>query len=129
MKQFVLKDNEGYEIIVVNIIKIDKAWIEGEALITTAWNEGIAEDFDFFADFYIKWDGCSHFYFKGQDNDDSGYYHICGGSDYITHIEVLAFINKIAIDIIPGYDEYHANFKIVQNLKLLDGYKIIEREI
>jgi len=50
---------------------------------------------------YIKWDGCSHFYFGDIEDEDgeskpSGYLHLCGADAISNHAELLRALFVLA---------------------------------
>lgn len=85
----------------------------------------------------IKWDGCSHWYFKGEDEvyNDS-YYHLCGGKCVEEYCRFIYFVWKVAADffqqthkalgITPYYEK--DEFKLTATETLLKDYHILERE-
>jgi hypothetical protein len=86
---------------------------------------------------YAKWDGCSHWYFYGEDYPDNkdSYYHIC--SSFQNFITIMCFIWKIAgehnvkdlktrnLDTVYTENEY--SLELVDYV--LDGYEIQECEV
>jgi hypothetical protein len=92
-----------------------------------------ALDYEFMADVSIKWDNCSHWSFNGMDyteeNDEiNGYYHICGGRSYINFIRGMTFAYELAKIKIEGFSVRDSECELIEELNLLDGYKIIEVE-
>lgn len=90
-------------------------------------------DYELFANIYVKWDGCSHFWFEGMDNlyseEDRGkdsYYHICGVRDYIGFMRNLVFCYEIMIENL-GEDKILEKDELyeLRQLNLLDGYRIL----
>lgn len=51
----------------------------------------------------IKWDGCSHIWFGGEDKD--GYIHICGKSRWDLHNQVMSAIWDRCRSLIKNFDE------------------------
>jgi len=120
--------------------------LHGILLEVTSWssndlkNYTIPSDTDFIANIYIKWDGCSHWSFYGEDymndkeheDDVDGYYHICGFDSYVKFMRSMVFGYQLAIDKlgndfdknieIPEYEKFK------QCINLLDGYEIKEVE-
>lgn len=92
---------------------------------------------EYIAGMYIKFDGCSHWYFKGEDyngEDDSedSYYHICGFSTYTFQMRALMFgfqllVNKLGEDKVDS-DEYKKFINFKEKSGLLEGYIIREKE-
>lgn len=96
-----LTDNNKYPIARM-VYSIGEAHIEGTCYepISFGMNNEIIEE-QFFAEFSVKWDGCSHIYFYGQDYSDDdhvadSYYHICGAIDYLRHIKTMQFFLEVA---------------------------------
>ena len=51
------------------------------------------DDFIYIGFGICKWDGCSHWYFTGEDIEDhDSYYHICGSHCYTDFVTALSFI-------------------------------------
>ena len=138
------KKLEECELIFVPIRENDfKNSLNGILLELTSWSGKSAtdignSDFNFIANIYLKWDGCSHFNFYGQDyvgdkeskqNCDS-YYHICGFNSYIKHFRSMVFAYQLAINKlgecfdseyeIPEYNKFK------KSIDLLEGYEIKE---
>ncbi len=115
---------EGKVISIIKIEELSDISLKGEVHQVVSWDdEGNAYDENFFASIHIKWDGCSHIYFEGEDKVDS-YYHLCDASYFIEHMQTLAFIIKVAKDNIGKYDDEIARFSIIENLNLLKKCKI-----
>ena len=105
MKTYHLIINE-YRIATLTVRRPD--YFDGYLVMHEAWatetKEVCPDDNLFFADFTVKPDGCSHFYFHGQDWDykkadqDSAdsYYHICGAFWYERHMVFMWFIYQCA---------------------------------
>lgn len=125
MKVFYLQDSDGY--IVSKFEMTTNERFEGRAYECISW-DGITkkpEEWLFHSEVYAKWDGCSHWWFKGEDysvetdscehNGTDGYYHICSSFD--NFIRTMCFVWKLA-------GNYHIN-----NLKeknLLDNERLKE---
>lgn len=112
---------------VINTIKINELSnisLRGEVYQAVSWDmeDNVCEE-NFFANIYIKWDGCSHIYFEGEDKIDS-YYHLCGGNYFIEHMQTLAFIVKVAKDNIEKYDDEIGRFSIIEKMNLLEDCRI-----
>lgn len=55
----------------------------------TCWGDDCIAEVEFLAYAYIKWDGCSHWYFYGEDYVEDGadsYYHLCGQGGFLEFI-------------------------------------------
>lgn len=120
--------------------------LNGILLEATSWRSDnlkdyeIPSDTEFIASIYIKWDGCSHWRFYGQDymndeeheDDKDPYYHICGFDSYIKFMRSMVFAYQLAIDKLgDNFDKHYEipeyeQFK--QSINLLDGYEIKETE-
>lgn len=112
-------------------------------MLLATWGNYIATDidFDFIADVLIKWDGCSHFSFFGEDyigdtkdeNTCNGYYHICGFNSYIRHFRSMVFAWQLAINKLG--DKFDKNYEIPEyeefkeHIDLLDDYEIKEETL
>lgn len=142
MKTYQLINKEaGYcESIFVKSNEYDLS-LKGILLEANSWSivDKSVVNCSFIASLCIKWDGCSHFWFKGEDylndseheDDEDSYYHICGFNSYIEHFRSMIFAWKLAEENIDKIDwietkEYN-QFKSQMNL--LDGYEIKEVEL
>lgn len=124
--------------------------LDGNCYIATTWTDYSMRDvleWDFFADVYCKFDGCTHWYFNGEDydpesdkrthdNEINAYYHICGPERFNEHIMNMCFVWKLAEMVLKkSYDDsryseciddhYDVNDftgKLVN--KMLEGYTI-----
>ena len=75
--------------------------------ITIKDNESYCEDGDklFLAHAYIKWDGCTHWNFYGEDSKGEqekadSYYHLCGSHTFMTFIYAMIAGIKVAKQIV-----------------------------
>lgn len=114
--------------------------IAGSIYEVISWMDGVPFEMMFVCEFTVKWDGCSHYYFYGEDfeqddkeiEDKDSYYHLCGVHSYLTFMRALVFayalmIKKVGIDQILENDEINE----LKKLKLLEGYEareIVEEE-
>ena len=109
----------------------NNAYVNGELYLVNGTNiNGVPLGYSFIGNFSIKFDLCSHWYFKGEDfketDEHDSYYHICGGDSYIDFMTGIAFaveVSKILLDIEKD-DDLFDSYK-VETLKLLEGSKII----
>ena len=134
MKTFYLKERKGY---IVSKFEMAKDYFEGIAYDCIGWENNKPVEWQFHSEVYAKRDGCSHWWFKGEDyNTNTGkcsndgidsYYHIC--SSFNDFIRTMCFIWKLAgmyyskeqnNEIIS--EEY--NLPIIQYM--LKDYEIIE---
>lgn len=71
--------------------------------LVTCYDEYLECEEQHFAEFWIKWDGCSHWTFNGErhvygeEGCFDGYYHICGWDSYIQHFTYMSFAFKTFI--------------------------------
>lgn len=102
-----------------------------------SWKENnIICESKYFADVFIKYDGCSHWNFKGEDyiiNPEEGedmidaYYHICGVKGYKLFIIGILFAFKVATLRSKYFDpDEIKDFKEFEFL--INDYKIIEEK-
>lgn len=108
------------------IRSVNEVRVSGEVLIPHTWNKDEPCEYDYFADVDVKWDGCSHFDFNGENYPEykDGYYHICGGHSYLMFIRTMAFISEVARITMDKYQEETAEFNLIRNLNLLNEYTI-----
>lgn len=55
---------------------------------------------------FVKWDGCSHFYFGDPEND--GYLHLCGSWHLRKFTWAVEEVFRIAEREVPQFDKYFA---------------------
>ena len=143
MKVFYLKDKEnGY---IVNKFEMEVDYIfQGVAYDCVEWNGETKEplEWQFHSEVYSKWDGCSHWWFKGEDynkylgkcnhdNTDS-YYHIC--SSFNGFIITMCFIWKLAGNYYKNkYKELSDSISEEYDLDIVDymlkDFEILEKEV
>lgn len=108
--------------------------VKGRIQQVIAWElDGTPLDMEFFADFTVKWDGCSHFTFSGQDTleakgqeDLDGYYHICGIRDYLSFMRNMVFAYTIMKEYVDKLDFHEEEaYEDMMGMGLLDDFKII----
>ena len=119
------------------IVRQTKTWTHsfgGFITIPNSWNidNAVGEE-EFLLSCGIKWDGCSHFYYEGQDylNDDSdSYYHECGLNDYYNHFVAKLFAFEVAKhymkDVQSMDDDLH---NTIDRINILDFYTIKYSEV
>lgn len=110
----------------------------------TSWSVDYKEvhDWEFFAEAYLKWDGCTHWWFKGEDYDPDqdikrdSYYHLCGAYCMVNHISYMAFVWRVAemvLNEVASSDftreytthEYHEHEKLEKIIEIaMNGYVI-----
>lgn len=144
MKTYYLIDDKGYIVSKFEMTSNDS--FQGKAYECTSWSSDTKEPIDwlFHSEVYAKFDGCSHWWFKGEDynsdldecNNDGvdSYYHIC--SSFNQFIRTMCFIWKLAgnyhtSDLTKRYlltdmtiEEY--DLDIISYM--LKDYKIIEKQ-
>lgn len=134
---------EMSEILFVPVREEDfKYSLNGILLEVTGWGS-IREqepcDANFIAEVGVKWDGCSHWRFFGEDymndteheDDIDGYYHICGFDSYISFMRGMVFAYQLAIDKVESFDkqfEIPVYEKFKNSLNLLEGYEVKTNE-
>lgn len=132
IKKALLKDNDG-NIISVFTMKKDhdtEHSITGELEEVVSWEvSGEIYEKLLFAELYVKWDGCSHFWFNGQDSKNEenldSYYHICGIGGYLKFIRMLLFAYEVMVNHV-GFDNIDEKEEFEELLEsgMLDGYTI-----
>ncbi len=131
MKKAILKDKDGYIQVVFELENIYQSAVSGTIKRTISWSidKEPLED-EFFAELSVKWDGCSHFWFYGEDyikefNNKDGYYHICGIGGYFNFLRTMHFAYEVMVDHvgINKIDE-REELEDLRKLGLLDGYTI-----
>lgn len=133
MEYYKLISAKGYcEAIFVRNAKMTGC-LDGDLYTVTGWDCDNKEpdDIEYFSNAYIKWDGCSHLSFKGQSydphskKDDHDFnYHVCGYDGYIEFNRNMAFMYKLATQVMDRYDEEEFEKILNINGKVLEGYKI-----
>ena len=87
--------------------------LDGKCYSAKSWCSNAIDVFDwyFVGDVYCKFDGCTHWYFNGEDYDpelnaeNDSYYQICGPECYTEHIRNMCFIWKVAEMVISDSHE------------------------
>jgi len=127
MKKYVLSDESG-DIALFEQDNDSEFSIGGKAYLISdydQYNNPTAKKL--FAQVAVKWDGCSHFWFTGEDSENEeepekdSYYHVCGISDYFIFTRTMFFlyeimVNHVGIDNISELNSY----KKYKKLGLLD---------
>lgn len=125
-----LNDNEDNKYIAIltnqnevntHIFRFEKyeTYIKGviESAVSWSYEDGSIGETTYLAKLMIKWDGCSHVYFNGEDYNESEYskndeiypyYHLCGLKDYINFNNGLLFAFKVAAEVL-NIDSYEFN--------------------
>lgn len=98
---YYLKDNSGYDVakLVIEENKPDSI-LDANVYKATTWDRKKAIEWLYYSGLYAKWDGCTHWYFRGEDyetdSEVDGYYHLCGFGNMMTHIIIMCFSWKVA---------------------------------
>ena len=91
MERYIVGDNLGFIVNVEEKSDTSVKFIVEEITSRGADNYDVA-DTEPYLECYIKWDGCSHFWF----GDEDGYIHICGVDSYVKHIELIRTLYSLA---------------------------------
>lgn len=137
MKTYYLREKES-GLIHAKFESNESVWFEGCAYECSLWENingnYLPVNWIFHSNICAKFDGCSHWFFYGEDYNGSeetedSYYHLCG--TFTSFIIVMCFIWKIAGDYYIKNSSYpkeeiekEYNLKMVNDL--LEGYEIIE---
>lgn len=103
-KTYYLKDNN--DMVIAKFEQPKDDIFSGITYMCESWDGKTNEplEWSFHSEVYAKWDGCSHWWFRGEDYNleteekEESYYHIC--SSFQTFILIMCFVWKIA-------GEYH----------------------
>ena len=142
---YYLKDHEKI-VMIFEVTEKSSAFVEGVCRIVTSWeckgDDLIVDEIEFLADIRCKFDGCTHWYFRGEDyipvhSDDygNGYYHLCGEYNFVDHIRAMCFVWKLCYQLLEeasrtkqrcSIEEYYFENKLTVDLvnSMLNGYKI-----
>jgi len=120
----VVRQTENYEYSFSGIISIPVSW--------NLYDDSYGEEF--FAKFSIKWDGCSHFWYYGQDypydKELYPYYHECGLNDYYKYFVAKLFAFEVAKyymkDVADMDDDL---YNTIDRVNILDFYTIRYSEV
>ena len=89
--KYVLKNGDTIE---ASFRLLDVKSTEAITSRITSWQYGEPGlDEEFVCESWVKWDGCGHFNFYGEDRVDS-YYHLCGDDSLYMHFILVAFTRK-----------------------------------
>ena len=76
-----------------------------EVFEVMSWSmENIPEEIELYVRGTIKWDGCSHIYFGGEQNED-GYIHMCGKHSFVNHCKLMAALWEVVTARIKKFDK------------------------
>lgn len=117
---YYLKNQDGLIVSKIEATDIARC-LMGNCYSASSWSKTNGSDYytiawEFVAEVYCKFDGCTHWYFFGEgydpesrtnDDDIDAYYHLCGPETFIEHIRNMCFIWKVAeMALIESYDSY-----------------------
>lgn len=132
MKFSLIDDKTGYSIAEFRVESMNEVAISGSVYNPYSWEyEGSPLEYNYFAGVHIKWDACSHFYYRGEeygtkDWEQDGCYHICGGHSYLDHIRTIAFVLEVGRMNIKRYDV--DEFDKLDSLNILKGFTIVKED-
>lgn len=113
-------------------MNVFKHYVDGTLKTVVAWElNGKVSETNFLTKISVKWDGCSHAWFNGEDYCESdgdsetcdSYYHLCGIGDYFAFTRGLIFAFFAASECIE-LCEYELK-KMNDCKDILKGYNII----
>lgn len=146
-ESYFLKDtNDNDKIVMIfEVIEKNEAFVDGVCRTVSSWecagDNLIVSDVEYLADVRCKFDGCTHWYFEGEDydpndqNDPDSYYHLCGEYCFVNHIRAMCFVWKLCYQLLEeisqteqrcSIEEYYFENKLTVDLvnSMLNGYKI-----
>ena len=123
---------------VVSIVRQTEDWthsLGGVLTIPYSWHsDGYCEE-SFLAEFSIKWDGCSHFHYYGEDyteeEEADSYYHECGLNEYYKQFIAKLFAFEVARHYMKDIEHMDDDlFYIgIDRVNILDSYDIKYSEL
>ena len=137
---YYLKSKNGYIVSSFEVINKTKANLIGICRNVTGWDSETQEpcDYEYFAEINLKWDACTHWWFKGEDYTDDienceteAYYHLCGSESFVQYIRAMCFVWKLASEVIlRSWIECFNETNEISNLiqLMLDEYEIEKGE-
>ena len=135
MQTYYLRDNEGYKIAKFEIEDDERpVYLEGDVYEAVAWECTDSKEpieWAYHSGVSIKFDGCSHWYFSGEDyqgksEEVDAYYHLCGTEQIKAHIVVMCFVWEIARQYFE--DTYDGVFDDAFINETLKDYRIIKED-
>lgn len=89
---------------------------------------------EFLAECSIKWDGCSHFWYNGQDypydEELYPYYHECGLNDYYNHFVAKLFAFEVAKEYMKDVQDMDDDlYNTIDRVNILNFYTIKYSEV
>lgn len=147
--RYYLKNKEtGYIETTIVIEKADYYSVDATCYQAYSWygDDHMPCEYHYVAGAYCKWDGCTHWYFYGEDYDPEieesekdSYYHLCGPRRFTDHIRAMCFMWKVVSDVMTElagdrYSDYktvQSNYFECEDTKklvdmMLDGYEILK---
>lgn len=111
---------------------VNEASVIGNIYTICGWEIDFKTPIDkiFFAEAYIKWDGCSHFNFFGEDYTEgdketvNSYYHICGIYSYLEFMRTMLFGYEVMAHYVGDNILEKEEYKEIKELNLLKEYSI-----
>lgn len=135
--KFYLKGKDGY--IYCKFEPKSDEYFEGTAYDCVSWScpDKKPAEWLFHSEVSCKWDGCSHWWFFGENYNGNyeesadGYYHIC--SQFESFITTMCFVWRLARDFLrKKHPELREDIDEEFNLKIVDmmleNYEIIQEE-
>lgn len=125
-KKFLVIDDDKYSIFQINMEYDEKSPIHASITINaitscdTDNNPNLKES-QFIASAYIKWDGCTHWYFYGEDYYESevdSYYHLCGSFYIFNFTEIIKVATNLVIDTLNFDLDNFPKLKIDNNWRI-----------
>ena len=100
---YLIKKSDGFIVGKLNLTNDYETALSCDVYSAIAWDGQTLEptEYDFAFHAGIKWDGCSHFNFYGQDYVDNdsekdSYYHLCGVDNYYSMFSLMLFAKECA---------------------------------
>lgn len=86
---FILIEDDGCIRFIIEITENKDHFINFNVEEVISWTmKGKVSSTEHYIKGYVKWDGCSHFWFGDKD----GYLHLCGKSSWDMHVRVIQTI-------------------------------------
>jgi len=106
MKTIEHKDESDRVTAILNITDSAEHYCNFALERVVAWDENDSPvDLEHVCHGTIKWDGCSHIYFTGEDAGSTGsYYHLCGIEAWKFHCDILKWLYQTVTSEIASMD-------------------------
>lgn len=127
-----LIDKYGYVVSVLESNNYNQHVLDATVRQVKSWDmkkEPI--EYKFFADVYIKFDGCTFFNFRGQDyvvetsKGEDSYYHICGLRNYNSFMVTMLFVYDVMVKTIGLSNIYErSEYTDMLDTGVFNDYKI-----